>query len=71
MNESIEELIGVEDGDEKGEENKSKYKLDRRQLELLNLISSYVDFYDPDVDIHFDNKNKFVYAVHALNHALK
>lgn len=95
LNESIEELIGVEqeNNDQEEESNeplennntnggeskpsekkqpqKKKYNLDRRQLELLNVISSYVDFYDPDVDIHFDNRNKLVYTIHALNHTLK
>ena len=83
LNESIKELIGDttsvskeeedEDDEEEDMEKKEtqKYNLDRRQLELLNVISSYVDFYDPDVDIQFDNRNKLVYVMHALNHTLK
>jgi U3 small nucleolar RNA-associated protein 25 len=45
--------------------------LDKFQTETLNIISTYADFYNPNVDIKMDTKNKFTYAIHALNHVLK
>ena len=45
--------------------------LDKFQRETLNVISTYADFYNPNVDIKMDTKNKFTYAIHALNHVLK
>jgi hypothetical protein len=37
----------------------------------MNIISNYVDFYHANVDVKFDSKIKFSYAIHALNHILK
>lgn len=81
LNESIENFIRIEDDDDEANKdleesenknnNKLEYDLDQRQVELLNVISNYIDFYDPNVHIQFDARNKFVYTMHALNHALK
>lgn len=51
--------------------NNSEFKLDTKQSEILNILSNYCDFYHSDVEVKFDYKMKFVYALHALNHALK
>ena len=79
LNECVEELIGVDDNEENDDEEEANdiqkeentYSLDKRQVELLNIVSNYVDFYDPDVGIKFDSKNKLIYTLHALNHVLK
>jgi hypothetical protein len=52
-------------------EKDSEYLLEPKYTELLNILSSYVDFYDANVDIKSDSKIKFTYAIHVLNHALK
>jgi hypothetical protein len=78
LNEAADKLVKAngneedkqEEDDEQSIEN-SEYNLDGKHRELLNLISNYVDFYDPNVDIKSDTRTKFTYAVHALNHALK
>ncbi len=64
------DLVVDEEKEDESPDN-SEFNLDGKHRELLNVISNYVDFYDPSVDIKSDTRNKFTYAVHALNHALK
>lgn len=81
MNEAIETVLdkySVTDGDGQDEpeqegsaEKKSKYTLEKDQLEILNVISNYADFYCSNMDIKRDSEYKFTYAIHALNHVLK
>lgn len=70
MNESAESVLKFDESNEE-DELKSDYKLDRFQMETLNIILNYVDFYNPNVDIKSDTKNKFAYSIHAVNHTLK
>jgi hypothetical protein len=70
LNESAESVLKSDESNEE-DELKSDYKLDRFQMETLNIILNYVDFYNPNVDIKSDTKNKFAYSIHALNHTLK
>lgn len=74
MNDSIKE--NIKNDDEESEQNEldsntNEYNLDKSQSELLNAISNYADFYNPNVEVNMDTKVKFVYTLHALNHALK
>lgn len=70
MNESIEAILGkkVEKKDEEAKmdsqsENKfNKYHLDGDQLEILNILSSYSDFYHSNVDVARDNEIKYSYV---------
>ena len=68
LNEAIESLLGKPEPDAI---QMSEYHLDKFQSETLNIISTYVDFYNPNVEVQMDAKNKFAYAIHALNHVLK
>jgi hypothetical protein len=60
-----------EEAEEEESPENAEFNLDGKHRELLNVISNYVDFYDPGVDVKSDTRTKFTYAVHALNHALK
>lgn len=74
MNNCVDETLGdidLNDETTTNEANINDYKLDKTQNEILNIISNYADFYHSDVDIKLDTKVKFVYTLHALNHALK
>lgn len=41
------------------------------QLELFQLLDNYCDIYVPNVPLNKQEEIQFVYALHALNHALK
>ncbi len=69
LNESIEKNFINYDDDQ--DDETPEYKLDNSQQEIMNILSNYVDFYHANVDVKFDSKMKFTYAIHALNHILK
>lgn len=41
------------------------------QMELFQFLNSYCDFFVPKIHLNQKEEIQFVYAVHALNHALK
>ena len=71
INESIKTILGEkvknedeeEEKDTKSDNRKSnKYNLDGDQLEILNILSSYSDFYHSNVDVARDNEIKYSYV---------
>jgi hypothetical protein len=70
MNEAIETVLDkysvadVGEGEDEPEEKvvKSKYNLEKDQLEILNVISNYADFYYSNMDIKRDSEYKFTYV---------
>ena len=79
LNESIEANLGdnidlsdeVENCVVEVKEKKFEFNLTDTQKEILNVITNYADFYDPNVEVKKDSQIKFAYTIHALNHALK
>ena len=45
--------------------------LNKRQTEILNIISNYSDFYHSNLNVKYDAETKYAYTIHALNHVLK
>jgi hypothetical protein len=73
---SIETYLGnnnieSKDIDEQIKTNSKASLLNASQLEILNIISNYADFYHSNVNVKEDNSIKFIYALHSLNHVLK
>jgi septum formation topological specificity factor MinE len=75
LNESVESILGKdhhlnEETDLIDNENQAT-GLNKRQKEILSIISKYVDFYHSNLSVKHDAETKFAYAIHALNHVLK
>jgi hypothetical protein len=67
-----------EDNDDQHSENEAEKqkpifdcKLDPEHMEILNIITNYVDLYHSNVEVKSDVGVKFAYAIHVLNHVLK